>query len=718
MALAITDEHRELAEVARAFLADGGGRAAARRSLDDGGPTLPPFWKQLCDLGWLGLHLPEEYGGQGYGVPELAIVAEELGRVLAPGPFLPTAVASGTLAAAGREESRRTLLPRLADGSLTAAVALTGTTDRAADGTVSGHVGQLVGEVSDGALLLLPVGEDLVLVDSGAPGVRITPLDGLDATRTVSSVRLEGVAVSDERVLPGARAAAVALARTLAAAEASGIAHACVEMATEYAKIRVQFGRTIGTFQAVKHHCADMLVAAEAATAAAWDAARAFGSAERSAFASAVAVPMALDAAVRNAQQNIQLHGGIGFTWEHDAHLYLRRALASATLFGQVTDARREIFQLARTGGEHGHGLDLPPEAEVYRAEARAFSERHAALPEDERRAALVDSGYLMPHWPKPWGRAADAVEQLVIEEELAGIDLPDLGIGAWVTLTLAQSGDPGQLERWIRPSLLGELRWCQLFSEPGAGSDAAAVQTRGVRVEGGWRVTGQKVWTSGAQHCNRGLATVRTNPDAPKHRGITMMVVDLDAPGVEVRPLREITGDAAFNEVFFDDVFVPDADVVGEVDRGWTVARATLGNERVSLGKSIRTGLAAADLPELVARHVPGDAAIERDVADLIAEEQALGLLNLRQAARAVAGGAPGPEANVTKLVSAEHVQRVTELAMRAAGAAAVTGREPRIAYEYLLDRCMTIAGGTSEIGRNVIAERLLGLPRDPLAG
>src|SRR5690606_31578140 len=247
-------------------------------------------------------------------------------------------------------------------------------------------------------------------------------------------------------------------------------------------------------------------------------------------------------AAVRNAQTNIQLHGGIGFTWQHDAHRYLRRTVAAAALCGPVFVAGGDIVRPTRAAVRRSYSLDLPEEAKDFRADARAFAERYAALPEEERRPALVESGYLVPHWPKPWGRGAGAVEQLVIEEELTGVEIPNLGIGGWVVLTLVQQGTPEQVERWVGPSLRGELVWCQLFSEPGAGSDAAAVQTRATKVEGGWRVTGQKVWTSGAQNCNRGLATVRTDPDAPKHKGITAMVIDMHAPGVDVRPLREIT--------------------------------------------------------------------------------------------------------------------------------------------------------------------------------
>jgi alkylation response protein AidB-like acyl-CoA dehydrogenase len=306
-------------------------------------------------------------------------------------------------------------------------------------------------------------------------------------------------------------------------------------------------------------------------------------------------------------------------------------------------------------------------------------------------------------------------VEQLVIDEELAGLARPSLGIGEWNVLSITSHGTPEQLDRWIMPSLRGELAWCQLFSEPGAGSDAAGIQTRAVRVDGGWRVTGQKVWTSGAQFCNRGLATVRTDPDAPKHKGITAMVIDLGSRGVDVRPLRELTGDAMFNEVFLDDVFVPDADVVGEVNGGWAVARTTLGNERVSIGGGMMAG-AAFDLLPLLASVAPDDTGLRREAGRLLADELALAAINLRRVARAVAGAAPGPEGAVTKVLISQHLQRVTELSMRALGPLGVDGTQARRANAYLLNRSMTIAGGTTEIGKNVIAERILGLPRDPL--
>jgi alkylation response protein AidB-like acyl-CoA dehydrogenase len=586
----------------------------------------------------------------------------------------------------------------------------------AGDVVVTGEAPAVLG-APDAALLVLVAGADVAIVDAAADGVTVTALDSLDPTRSIGSVALREVTVAQDRVLRGAARNARTVFRTLAAAEAVGVSWATLEMAVEYAKVREQFGRTIGTFQAVKHHAANMLVSAEVATAATWDAARA-DDLDSAWFPAAAAAGLAIRAQVFNAQNNIQLHGGIGFTWEHDAHLYLRRARTLAALMADGADPLVDVVDGHRTGQAHGASFTLPPEADGYRDQARAAAGRIRGLPADRQREALVESGYLVPHWPKPWGRGADVLEQLVIEEAFADVDRPDMGITGWVALTIAQAGTDDQRERWVEPVLRGQVMWCQLFSEPGAGSDAAAVRTSAKKVDGGWRVTGQKVWTSLAHLCQWGLATVRTDPEAPKHAGVTMMAIDMTAEGVSVNPLRGLTGDAHFNEVFFDDVFVPDEDVVGDVNKGWLVARATLGNERISIGggSGAPTGTTPDHLiklldssPETAARYV-------LRAGEILAEIHTLRLLNLRRATRALAGAEPGPEGNVTKLLVAESGQRLTELAFELAGTAAVTEQATQLTRSYMGNRAMTIAGGTSEITRNTIAERILGLPRDPL--
>ena len=701
MPIALTEDTLELASVARSFLADRGALAAARALLDSSDEPLPPFWDELVGLGWLGLHIPEQQGGSGFGIAELLVVLEALGAANAPGPFLPTVAASAIISLLGSAEQQALHLPGLADGTTLGALGLGS---------------PLVLGAAHADVFVLVDGADLVILPSS--DVAVETVDSLDLSRRLGRVTIADGALATADRMVGAAGEGVAILRVLAAAEATGGAAATLQMALEYAKVREQFGRTIGSFQAVKHHLANMTVDAELAAAVAWDGGRAVGHGPRGVLAGAVAAAQALPAFQRCAEKNIQILGGIGFTWEHDAHLYLRRAASLVGLFGAGASA--DVFTLTASGVEADEGIELPPEAERFRVEARAFKARYEALTDPaEQLTALIDSGYCMPHWPAPWGRGASAVEQLVIDEELPDVERPQLGIGTWVVLTLLQHSTPEQIERWIRPSMFGELYWCQLFSEPNAGSDAAAIQTRATRVDGGWLVNGQKVWTSGAQNSNMGLATVRTDPTASKHAGVSTFAIDMTAKGVEVRPLREITGEALFNEVFFDDVFVPDDDVVGEVNQGWTVARATLGNERVSIGgnKSNRDDIGDDDLVGVAVRRAAADPTVGVEVGQLLAESRAMSALNLRQVIRAVIGAGPGPEGAITKLLSAEHAQRVTALALRIAGAEGVADGEARVQFQYLFDRCLTIAGGTSEIVRNIISERILGLPRDPLA-
>jgi alkylation response protein AidB-like acyl-CoA dehydrogenase len=715
MPLAITQDHRELADVVRSFAAGQGLRDETRQYLEKPGGTAEPgaVWQQAADLGWVGLHVPEEHGGSGFGLAELAVVIEGLGAVVASGPLVATAVAAAVVTQVGSPAQRADLLPRLSDGSTAASVGVGAALDGRSGGGAAGGAVLALGAVW-AQLHLVPVGEDLVVVRPG--GVTAEPVAGLDPSLGLARLHLDEFVPAPGDVLTGGRRVALTVLRALAAAEAAGAARACLDMALAYAKVREQFGRTIGSFQAVKHHLADMLVRSEQAVAVAWDAARVSPGGAEAQLAAATAATIAVEAYQRNARMNIQLHGGIGFTWEHDAHLYLRRAGALAALVGSPDAAADEVYALSARGVRRDGAVELPPEAEEFRSEVAGFLEQFGSAEPGDRRRLLVDSGYLMAHWPRPYGRAAGPVEQLVIEQELADVDVPDLGIGGWVLLTLTQTASPEQVERWLRPSLLGDLVWCQLFSEPGAGSDAAAVATRGERVEGGWRVTGQKVWTSGAQNCNRGLATIRTDPAASKHKGVTAVVVDLTAPGVTVRPLRELTGQAVFNEVFFDDVFVPDEDVVGAPGEGWNVARATLGNERVSIGGGSGGGGrgTALGLVALLAEHAPADVASARAVGRQIAEQQSAKLLNLRSVERAVVGAEPSVEGNTTKLLAAEQSQAITELAMHIAGIAAIDDTDPELAHQYLFARALTIAGGTSEVTRNVIAERILGLPRE----
>jgi len=716
MPIAITDDQRALADSVSQLLRRRDARADARALLEAPEEKPPAAWADLVEMGVLGLHIPEEYGGAGGDLTDLVVAVEELGRAVTPGAFVPTVVASALLVADADDATRKTHLPGLADGSRAAAFALDSQLE-VRDGAAHGAVAVALGAgLAD--LLLARAGADVVLVDLRAGGATVDVPSNLDPTRRSGRVTLDGAAVT---TLTGSGATLRDLARVVLSAEAVGVARGATEMAADYAKVREQFGRVIATFQAVKHHCANMAVATEVATATTWDAARAAAvGGDQRALTAAVAATVAGEAAYLCANLNQQVHGGIGMTWEHDAHLYLRRAtVLRALLDGDA--AAEDATDLVRRGVKRERSVDLPPEAEAIRAEVREFVERVKSLDTDAQRDAMIETGYVMPHWPKPWGRDATAVEQLVIEQEFAaaGIKRPSYGITGWNLLTVIQHATPEQVERLVPPALRQELIWCQLFSEPQAGSDAAGIKTRGTRVEGGWQVNGQKVWTSGAHLAGKGFATVRTDPDVPKHQGITMMVIDMHAKGVEVRPLKQTSGASDFNEVFFNDVFVPDEDVIGPVNGGWTVARATLGNESVSIGGGDGGMSLPADV--LIGSY---DAHPERlnggaaRIGRYVATQHAMAAMNLRSASRAVAGGGPGPEGNVTKLLLSEIAHDAAAMLADLTGqeTAYLEGTGAITGPLVLMNRALSIAGGTSEIKRNQIAERILGLPRDPL--
>jgi alkylation response protein AidB-like acyl-CoA dehydrogenase len=749
MALALTDEHLQLAESVRAWADRQSPPEAVRTAANspDAGAAryrsvLAP---SLAEQGLLGLHVPEADGGQGFGLPELVIAVEQLGRALVPGSFVPTVLSSAGLVAAGVTGK---LVAPLADGSASAAVVLDAEMDAETgpDGTlvVTGTASPVLG--APGAdLVVFPVraAEDTTWVAVDAADLRITALDGLDLTRQLGRVEAGGVVVPLDRQLGGLRTGFFAdLAATLLGAEAVGIADWAVVTAAEYAKIRHQFGRPIGQFQAVKHRCARMLVAAEQAAAVVWDAARALSSPDAAArddrdfisagggFAAAAAAALAADAAVSCAHECIQVLGGIGYTWEHDAHLYYRRAMTLRALLHAAVARHRgwseRVAEYAIQGQSRPARLEVPEGEDTLRASVRAEIAEIAKLGGPERNAALGAGGWVMPHMPKPWGRGAGALEQLIIDEELraAGVRAPGLAIGAWVTPALIQYGTREQQERFLPPTLRLDYLWCQLFSEPGAGSDLAGLTTKAVRADGGWRITGQKIWTSLARHAAWAICIARTDPSRPRHDGISYFLVDMHSPGIEVRPLREVTGDSLFNQVFLDEVFVPDDCVVGEINNGWRIARTTLANERVSLAGSWAAGTGTAELLQ-VARAVPRPPL--RHIGELVSQAQAIDLLAVRAALKQLSGTEPGATGSVRKLLSMRHAQQVAELCWQISGADGalrdgpgqpVSGGSPDGGYwarQVLQAEAFTIGGGTTDIQLNIIAERILGLPRDP---
>lgn len=388
--------------------------------------------------------------------------------------------------------------------------------------------------------------------------------------------------------------------------------------------------------------------------------------------------------------------------------------------------------------------FDLPGEDDPRRKAVRGFLEAH---PKPSGRQ-LFEAGYVVPHWPPPYGLDADPIHQLIIDDEMAKahVSRPG-GIGvSWAAPTIYMAGTQEQRDTYLPPTLSGEVMWCQLFSEPDSGSDLASLGVRAERDGDVYVVNGSKIWTSGAHESKLGILLARTDPDAPKHKGISYFICPMDLPGITMTPIIDMTTAHSFNQVFFDDVRLPASLRVGDENDGWRLAKVTLGNERVSLsgsGSLWGGGPSMHDLLGLLRRCKVSDPVLRQRVAALYCEAEALRLIRARTLSARIAGNVPGPAAAVQKLLSDEHGQRVMALAKDLAGAHgmltgsgpagdmpdALTGRptevnftrdqypdvDPVWHYGFLFAPALTLGGGTFAIQRNIVAEATLGLPREP---
>jgi alkylation response protein AidB-like acyl-CoA dehydrogenase len=377
----------------------------------------------------------------------------------------------------------------------------------------------------------------------------------------------------------------------------------------------------------------------------------------------------------------------------------------------------------------------------AFAAEVRTWLEANVELPprfesvEEEvewgRRwqAKLADGRWVGIHWPTEYGgRGASPVQVAIFNMEYARARAAQPVNRVGINLagpTLLAHGTDEQRRRWLPRILTADEIWCQLFSEPGAGSDLAALSTRAVPVDDGWLLTGQKVWTSYARHARWGICLVRTNPDAPRHRGISYLVVDMDAPGIDVRPLVQITGEAEFNEVFLDEVLVPRRHLVGQLDEGWMVANTTLAHERGTSFPFKEQVVHEVFLDELYALAAERGGLDDPEIADALAqafvELRVLRLHNWRTLSRLDRGAEPGPESSLVKLAWTDMTQHLSDGALGVLEEAAPlwlgAAENPgggRWQRQWLWSKAASIAGGTSEVQRTIIGERLLGLPRE----
>lgn len=735
--VALTADQVALAETVTGFAGRRAGREYTRKNADHlAAGVRPEFWTELVALGLTGVHLPEDVGGQGGTLDDLAVVIAESGRALLPGPLLPTVVASTVLADAAGTESVDAVLREFAGGRTGAVISpehrieLAGAAGE--DPRLTGETGPVLGAASAELFVVAAVaGADTrwFVVDRAAAGVEVEVKDGADLGRDIGVVRFASVSAGVAVALDTERSAVVAVA--LSAVEAAGVIRWCSETATAYVTSRTQFGRPIGAFQAVQHRTAQLLITAELAAAAAWDAIRGLDDdAQQRTHAVAGAALTSLGRAVHAAVECLGLHGAIGFTWEHDLHLYWRRAISLAALAGPVQSWELRLGTAA-LNGPRNFAVPLPEEDSSFREWVSGILDQAAGLDNKgpskigdadsvnpgPRRTLLADSGLVSPPMPKPYGIEAGPLEQLILQDEYDrhGIAQPSMGIGQWVVPIVLHRGTPEQLARLAAPALRGEEIWCQLFSEPEAGSDIASLSLRATRVDGGWELNGQKIWTTLAHRSDRGLLLGRTDPDAGRHQGLTMFLVDMHGPGVTVRPITQASGDAEFNEVFFDNAFVPDSMVLGEPGQGWALTLETLAQERLFIG-GVRDPGHNKRIKEIIEREEYAGARDDaiRALGRISARGAAISALNLRETIRRLDGQPVGPATSIAKAAASMlHTDAAAE-ALNLIGPAGAFGEAVSEPVHHELDiPTWTIGGGTLEIQLNTIATLVLGLPR-----
>ncbi len=740
MTLGLTPEQRELSDVVAQFAARHAPIASTRDSFDMlAAGQLPTWWDALVDNGFHAVHLPEGLGGQGGRLIDAACILESAAKALLPGPLLPTVTAGAVALLADTTPAAEALVRHLASGA-PAAVVLPGDGDFKArvDGQrwlITGASGVVAGACSARVILLAArTGDGEVVwvpVDTRQPTAAVEPANGTDLIGDVGILRLDDYGADESDTLTGIdpdRANCVVVG--LVAATTAGIAQWCVEAVTAHLRTREQFGKIIGTFQALQHSAAMLLVNSELATAAAWDAVRAADeSLDQHRLAAAGAATIAVSPTPDLVLDALTMLGAIGFTWEHDVHLYWRRAISLAGSIGPANRWARLLGQLA-CGMQRDMSVNLGDAESEFRSWVAekldaAMQVRNDKPPphgdyEDQatgpQRTLLADAGLIVPHWPAPWGVDADPLKQLIIDEEFAkrpGLVRPSLNIAEWI-LPSVLAAAPKELQDSLIPATQrGEIWWCQLFSEPGAGSDLASLATRATKVDGGWRINGHKIWTSLAQYADLGALLARTDPEASKHRGIGYFILDMRSPGVEVQPIKTATGEAHFNEVFLNDVFVPDDMLLGGPTDGWSLAIATMAEERSAISGYVKFDRAVA-LRRLAAEPGPDRDDAERALGELDAYTNAIRALGVRETIRLLDGQPSGPASSIAKVAMNVLLRRTFEATLRLTGQTAmVTDSQPAVVQPYLHLPAELIGGGTREIQLNIIAQMILGLPR-----
>lgn len=741
MPLPITEEQVLLADAVRQFAKRHAPISRTRTELESlAAGRLPHWWEEFVANGFHAVHVPEGFGGQGGSLADMACVLEAAATALLPGPWLSTATAGAVALSGDCENIAATQFLRDLAAGATAACVLPEHSDFTISGDtsgyrVSGSSGVTLGICSAQRVLASArtgAGEEIwFVVDTTADTVAAEPSQGTDLCTDAGVLEINGHGLTADSILrgiDGRRARCVAV--TLAACAAAGSVRWSADAATEYLRTREQFGKPIGTFQAMQHKAATLLVNTELAESAAWDAVRATSdSLEQHELAAASAALVTLAPSPDLVLDALLMFGAIGYTWEHDLHLYWRRATSLAASIGSSTQWSRECGTLslsaARSTSLHlgdaesdfrTHIAELLDHALTLTNDSPSRQDQRPEFDVGPRRQFLSDSGLVAPHLPKPWGLNASALQQVIVAEEFARrphLVRPSLGIAEWMAPTIIDAGTDLQRERFVWPTLHGVLHWCQLYSEPGAGSDLASLTTRATRVEGGWLVNGRKIWTSLAQHADFGALLARTDPDAPKHRGLSYLLVDMRSDGIEVSPIKQANGGDKFSEVIFTDVFVPESMMVGTPGGGWGLAVGAMAVERTAIGGYVALDRTTA-LRRVAESDGPDQDAALRALGDIESYANALKALVTRETLRLVQGQKPGPASSVAKVALSVLIRRAARATLANTGRAAmIQDSDPEVFAPYFGLPSELLGGGTVEIQLTVIAQMILGLPR-----
>ena len=718
-------------------------------------------WKELAGMGWLGARLPENLGGMALTNAQWALLLEQFGRSLAPEPLTATAVlAAGALLGGDNAALKDRWLPRLAAGEWLPALAWqesagsqaiqpAGTHTTRATARDGGWVldgGKCVVAAGDSANAFIvsaqgPGGLGLYLVRSDAPGLTVTTRKRVDGG-TWSELALKGVAVGVGDLVASPAVASSTLERVLdegrfaLSAELLGLMARSLELSVEYIKVREQFGKKIGSFQALQHRAVDLFVLVELSRGVLRQTAQRLDEAGIDPAARALAVSQAKarcsDAALKVAKGCIQLHGGIGYTDECNIGLFLKRAMVLSAWLGDAGTHRRRCGELAGPLGQDANTQTTDPLRREVRDFLAAnfppewrFPPHRMSLKDSEPwQRKLAEKGWAAPGWPVEYGgMGLPPFEQLKMAEEFdrhGVMVMTNMGVVMLGEL-LIRYGTEAQKREYLPRILAGDQRWCQGYSEPGAGSDLAGVQTKAVLDGDEFVVNGQKIWTSFAHEAHMIFMLVRTDPQAKKQDGISFLLADMTSPGITVRRIKNLTGSSEFCEVFFDNVRVPRANLVGGLNKGWTMAKSLLGNERIMIGHPRLAKVPLQSLHALLkSRGLLDEPVLRARFDELRLDVEDLGASYVRMADVLRRGGELGPEVSMLKLWISETMQRVTDMLIEVGAETATLdestaladGSQVHVANQYFASRPASIYGGSSEIQRNVLAKAMLELP------